>query len=107
MGMRLCQGRRRRRPQLPNKSIKNTSRRKHNNNPPNHNTPQIFPYHLAAYVCRVQRATPFRYYRELLFQRLRDERPYDSVPNFAVSLCREDGDGNRVAEDGRGRWGYE
>ncbi|GBF94849.1 hypothetical protein Rsub_08021 [Raphidocelis subcapitata] len=46
---------------------------------------RIFPYHLAEYVCRVQRATPFRYYCEVLALTLREERPYDSIPNFTAA----------------------
>jgi hypothetical protein len=46
--------------------------------------PQIFPYHLAEYVCRVQRATPFKYYRDVLFLTLKEERSYDTIPNFTV-----------------------
>jgi hypothetical protein len=52
--------------------------------PPPAPTPQIFPYHLSEYVCRVQRTSPFKYYREVLFLTLRDERSYDTIPNFTV-----------------------
>jgi hypothetical protein len=52
-------------------------------NTSNNNT-QIFPYHLSEYLCRVSRATPFRYYRELLADALKAERSYDTVPNFTV-----------------------
>jgi hypothetical protein len=29
---------------------------------------QLFPYHLAENVCRVQRVSPFRYYIEMLYE---------------------------------------
>ena len=45
---------------------------------------QLFPYHLADYVCRVLRVTPFRYYCDLLFTVMRDEKSYDQIPNFTV-----------------------
>lgn len=45
---------------------------------------QLFPYHVAEYVCRVLRVTPFRYYCDLLFMVMRDERSYDYIPNFTV-----------------------
>lgn len=46
--------------------------------------PQLFPYHLADYICRVLRVTPFKYYVELMYSVLRDERSYDRIPNFTV-----------------------
>lgn len=30
------------------------------------------------------RVTPFRYYSDVLFLALRDERSYDTIPNFTV-----------------------
>lgn len=45
---------------------------------------QLFPYHLAEYVCRVLRVTPFKYYIDLLFHVMRDEHSYDYIPNFTV-----------------------
>ena len=47
---------------------------------------QLFPYHLAEYVCRVLRTTPFRYYCDLLYAVLREERSFDYIPNFTVCL---------------------
>jgi hypothetical protein len=29
---------------------------------------QLYPYHLADYICRVQRVSPFRYYCDILFE---------------------------------------
>ena len=45
---------------------------------------QLFPYHLADYACRVLRVTPFRYYIDLLFTVMREEKSYDQIPNFTV-----------------------
>ena len=45
---------------------------------------QLFPYHLADYTCRVLRVTPFRYYIDLLFTVMREEKSYDQIPNFTV-----------------------
>jgi FAM91 N-terminus len=45
---------------------------------------QLFPYHLASYVCQVLRTTPFKYYCDLLFSVMREERSYDFIPNFTV-----------------------
>jgi FAM91 N-terminus len=48
---------------------------------------QLFPYHLASYVCQVLRTTPFKYYCDLLFSVMREERSYDFIPNFTVGRC--------------------
>jgi hypothetical protein len=45
---------------------------------------QLFPYHLADYVCRVLRVPPFRYYCDLLYTVMREEKSYDQIPNFTV-----------------------
>lgn len=45
----------------------------------------LFPYHLAEYVCRVMRVSPFRYYCDILFEVMRNEQPYDSIPNFSAA----------------------
>jgi hypothetical protein len=34
----------------------------------------------------VVRVTPFRYYSEVLFLTLKEEKSYDRIPNFTVSL---------------------
>jgi hypothetical protein len=36
------------------------------------NYPQLFPYHLAEYVCRVMRISPFRYYCDMIFEVMRN-----------------------------------
>nr|KYP38596.1 Protein FAM91A1 [Cajanus cajan] len=45
----------------------------------------LFPYHLAEYICRVMRVSPFRYYCDMIFEVLRNEQPYDSIPNFSAA----------------------
>ncbi|XP_075516861.1 uncharacterized protein LOC142551482 [Primulina tabacum] len=45
----------------------------------------LFPYHLAEYVCRVMRVSPFKYYCEMIFEVMRNEKPYDSIPNFSAA----------------------
>ncbi|KAH8938224.1 hypothetical protein BDL97_16G070600 [Sphagnum fallax] len=45
----------------------------------------LFPYHLAENVCRVQRVSPFRYYIEMLYEVMKNEKPYDSIPNFTAA----------------------
>ncbi|XP_060173261.1 uncharacterized protein LOC132603975 [Lycium barbarum] len=45
----------------------------------------LFPYHLADYFCRVMRMSPFRYYCDMLFEVMRNEQPYDSIPNFSAA----------------------
>ncbi|AEE31769.1 FAM91 carboxy-terminus protein [Arabidopsis thaliana] len=45
----------------------------------------LFPYHLAEYVCRVMRISPFRYYCDMIFEVMRNEQPYDSIPNFSAA----------------------
>lgn len=47
---------------------------------------QVYPYHLSDYVCRVVRVTPFRYYSEVLFLTLKEEKSYDRIPNFTVNM---------------------
>ncbi|KAG7943462.1 hypothetical protein I3843_15G040700 [Carya illinoinensis] len=45
----------------------------------------LYPYHLAEYVCRVMRISPFRYYCDMLFEVMKNEQPYDSIPNFSAA----------------------
>lgn len=45
----------------------------------------LFPYHLADYVCRVMRISPFRYYCDMIFEVMKNEQPYDSIPNFSAA----------------------
>lgn len=45
----------------------------------------LFPYHLAEHVCRVMRVSPFKYYCDMLFEVMKNEQPYDSIPNFSAA----------------------
>ncbi|XVF39577.1 hypothetical protein PTKIN_Ptkin01aG0044900 [Pterospermum kingtungense] len=45
----------------------------------------LFPYHLAEYVCRVMRVSSFRYYCDMIFEVMKNEQPYDSIPNFSAA----------------------
>ncbi|CAJ1971147.1 unnamed protein product [Sphenostylis stenocarpa] len=45
----------------------------------------LFPYHLADYVCRVMRVSPFRYYIDMIFEVMKNEQPYDRIPNFSAA----------------------
>ena len=46
----------------------------------------LYPYHLARRLAACWPAeTPFRYYREMLFEMLRSERSYDTIPNFTAA----------------------
>lgn len=45
----------------------------------------LYPYHLAGYICRVLRISPFRYYCDILFETMKNEQPYDSIPNFTAA----------------------
>eukprot|EP00775_Hariotina_reticulata_P005967 gene5967-6206_t len=55
---------------------------------------RLYPYHLADYIARVLRITPFKYYSDVLFLTLKDEKSYDRIPNFtAADALRELGIG--------------
>ncbi|CAM6098822.1 unnamed protein product [Calypogeia fissa] len=45
----------------------------------------LFPYHLSENVCRILRTPPFQYYCEMLYEVMKNERPYDSIPNFSAA----------------------
>ncbi|XP_029126861.1 protein FAM91A1 isoform X2 [Cajanus cajan] len=45
----------------------------------------LFPYHLADYICRVMRVSPFRYYCDMIFEVMKNEQPYDRIPNFSAA----------------------
>uniref|UniRef100_A0ACD5VPY6 Uncharacterized protein n=1 Tax=Avena sativa TaxID=4498 RepID=A0ACD5VPY6_AVESA len=45
----------------------------------------LYPYHLADYICRVSRISPFRYYCDIMFETMKNEQPYDSIPNFTAA----------------------
>lgn len=46
--------------------------------------PQMYPYHLAHYINRVMRITPFHYYIDMLVSMLVAEKAYHQLPNFTV-----------------------
>uniref|UniRef100_A0ACD5T7I5 Uncharacterized protein n=1 Tax=Avena sativa TaxID=4498 RepID=A0ACD5T7I5_AVESA len=45
----------------------------------------LYPYHLADHICRVMRISPFKYYCDVLFEAMKNEQPYDSIPNFTAA----------------------
>ncbi|XP_028800326.1 protein FAM91A1 isoform X2 [Neltuma alba] len=45
----------------------------------------LFPYHLAEYICRIMRISPFKYYCDIIFEVMKNEQPYDSIPNFSAA----------------------
>ncbi|KAL2316986.1 hypothetical protein Fmac_030862 [Flemingia macrophylla] len=45
----------------------------------------LFPYHLADYICRVMRVSPFRYYCDMIFEVMKNEQSYDRIPNFSAA----------------------
>ncbi|XP_059633312.1 uncharacterized protein LOC132276074 [Cornus florida] len=45
----------------------------------------LFPYQLAEYICRVMRVSPFKYYCDMIFEVMKNEQPYDSIPNFSAA----------------------
>ncbi|XP_024528555.1 protein FAM91A1 isoform X1 [Selaginella moellendorffii] len=45
----------------------------------------LFPYHLSENICRLMRVSPFRYYCDMLYEVMRNEKPYDSIPNFSAA----------------------
>jgi hypothetical protein len=44
---------------------------------------QLYPYHLADYICRVLRISPFRYYCDILFETMKNGNPF-LTENFLV-----------------------
>jgi len=46
---------------------------------------RVFPYHMAEEICGKLRVTPFKYYYDVLFQAMRNELPYDQIPNFTAA----------------------
>lgn len=44
----------------------------------------MYPYHLAHYINRVMRITPFHYYIDMLVSMLVAEKAYHQLPNFTV-----------------------
>ncbi|XP_075161230.1 protein FAM91A1 [Haematobia irritans] len=51
------------------------------------NTLCLFPYHLADIVTKGLRVTPFNYYLDVLSQLLKNDKSYDTLPNFTAADC--------------------
>lgn len=47
----------------------------------------LFPYHLADIVTKGLRVTPFIYYVDVLRDLLKNDRSYDTLPNFTAADC--------------------
>ncbi|XP_055625924.1 protein FAM91A1 [Toxorhynchites rutilus septentrionalis] len=47
----------------------------------------LFPYHLADIVTKGLRLTPFNYYADMLAFLLKNDKNYDSLPNFTAADC--------------------
>jgi len=48
-------------------------------------TYRLFPYHLSDYICRMLRVTPFKYYCDVLYNALKEEKQYDQIANFTAA----------------------
>lgn len=48
----------------------------------------LFPYHLADIVTKGLRVTPFNYYIDVLCLLLRNDKSYDTLPNFTAADCK-------------------
>lgn len=47
----------------------------------------LFPYHLADIIVKGLRVTPFNYYIDMLEELMKQERSYDTLPNFTAADC--------------------
>lgn len=47
----------------------------------------LFPYHLADIITKGLRVTPFNYYIDVLSYLLKNDRSYDTLPNFTAADC--------------------
>lgn len=47
----------------------------------------IFPYHLADIVTKGLRVTPFNFYLEVIAYLLKNDKSYDTLPNFTAADC--------------------
>lgn len=47
----------------------------------------LFPYHLADIITKGLRVTPFNYYVDVLCDLLKNDRSYDTLPNFTAADC--------------------
>lgn len=48
----------------------------------------LFPYHLADIITKGLRVTPFNYYVDVLSYLLKNDRSYDTLPNFTAADCK-------------------
>lgn len=48
----------------------------------------IFPYHLADIITKGLRVTPFNYYVDVLCYLLKNDKSYDTLPNFTAADCK-------------------
>lgn len=48
----------------------------------------LFPYHLADIVTKGLRVTPFNYYIDVLCLLLKNDKSYDTLPNFTAADCK-------------------
>eukprot|EP00002_Diphylleia_rotans_P027657 TRINITY_DN5552_c0_g1_i1.p1 TRINITY_DN5552_c0_g1~~TRINITY_DN5552_c0_g1_i1.p1 ORF type:complete len:617 (+),score=115.66 TRINITY_DN5552_c0_g1_i1:57-1907(+) len=62
------------------------------------NSLMLFPYHLADYIIPELHITPFHYYIDMILQLMRNEKSYDSLPNFTAA------DGVRLIGIGRNQY---
>lgn len=48
----------------------------------------LYPYHLADIIVKGLRVTPFNYYIDMLEELMKQERSYDTLPNFTAADCK-------------------
>ena len=48
---------------------------------------QLYPYHLSDVMVLKLNTTPFTYYYDILSDMLKNDRSYDSLPNFTAADC--------------------
>lgn len=48
----------------------------------------LFPYHLADIVTKGLRVTPFNYYLNVISKLLKNDKSYDTLPNFTAADCK-------------------
>lgn len=56
----------------------------------------LFPYHLADIITKGLRVTPFNYYVDVLSYLLKNDRSYDTLPNFTAADCTYKSINNRI-----------
>lgn len=48
----------------------------------------MFPYHLADIITKGLRVTPFNYYLNVIGKLLKNDKSYDTLPNFTAADCK-------------------